>query len=248
MFNSDILAAKAGAILIEKTERRLAALLAERGASDPSELPRAVQSQLLQRATLEAAAANFPSGNLEMLKHGFQSFLHSAFLAAMDRITVSCKGKGDAFEMTRGVRAAVVLAGFGLPVAPFDLKAMRILAKPSNDIDTVQALFSADKGAYVGYSTCDAPFYLLLTDCIRSLLRLVPTHPKLTEVRELLARTNGSLPPDPGMRFRSGMAIFGRQPGDTISTVALLDPRPTGGSITLYAGWQVDGEPLWRSQ
>jgi len=54
----------------------------------------------------------------------------------MDRITVSCKGPGDAFEMTRGVRAAVVLAGFGLPVAPFDLKAMRILAKPSNDIDT----------------------------------------------------------------------------------------------------------------
>jgi hypothetical protein len=146
--------------------------------------------------------------------------------------------------MTRGVRAAVVLAGFGLPVAPFDLKAMRILAKPSNDIDTVQALFSADKGAYVGYRTCDAPFYLLLTDCVRTLLQLVPTHPTLSEVRELLARANGSLPPDPGMPFRSGMAIFGRQPGDTISTVALLDPHPARGSIMLYAGWQVDGEPF----
>jgi hypothetical protein len=169
MFNSDPLANKAGAILIQKTEPRLEALLAQHGASDPGELPRAVQGQLLQRATLETAAINFPAGNLEMLKHGLQSLLHSAFLAAMDRIRASCKGQGGAFEMTRGVRAAVVLAGFGLPVAPFDLKAMRILAKPSNDMDTVQALFSADKGAYVGYSTCDAPFYLLLTDCVRTL-------------------------------------------------------------------------------
>jgi hypothetical protein len=244
MFTSDALADAAGKILFEKTERRLEALLAEHGASDPSELPRAVQSQLLLRATLETAAANFPAANLDTLKHGFQSFLHSAFLTAMDRMTVSCKGQCDAFEMTRGIHAAVVLAGFGLPVAPFDLKAMRILAKPSNDIDTVQALFSADKGAYVGYSTCDAPFYLLLTDCVRSLLQLVPTHPKLSEVRELLARANRSLPPDPGMPFRSGMAIFGRQPGDTISTVGLLDPHPARGSIMLYAGWQVDGEPV----
>jgi len=66
MFNSDTLATKAGAILIEKTERRLDALLAEHGASDPSELPRAVQGQLLQRATLETAATNFPAGNLKI--------------------------------------------------------------------------------------------------------------------------------------------------------------------------------------
>jgi len=61
--------------------------------------------------------------------------------------------------MTRGVYAAVVLAGFGLPVAPFDLLATRILAKPSNDIDTVLELFSSDKGALVGYNSCAAPFY-----------------------------------------------------------------------------------------
>jgi len=87
----------------------------------------------------------------------------------MARMRLSCKSLGDAFEMTSGIYAAVVLAGYGLPVAPFDLEAMRILAKPSSDIDTVRALFSGDRGAYVGYSTCDAPFYLLLTDCVRSL-------------------------------------------------------------------------------
>jgi hypothetical protein len=126
----------------------------------------------------------------------------------MERMALSRRNAGDAFEMARGVHAAIALAGWGLPVASFDLEAMRIKAKPSNDIDTVQALFSADKGAYVGYSTCDAPFYLLLTDCISTLRQLVPVHPMLSELRHLLARGNVSLPPDPGQPFRHGMAII----------------------------------------
>jgi len=161
----------------------------------------------------------------------------------MARMRLSCKSLGDAFEMTSGIYAAVVLAGYGLPVAPFDLEAMRILAKPRRDIDTVRALFSADRGAYVGYSTCDAPFYLLLTDCVRSLRQLVPVHPRLSEVRQLFARTSRSLPRDPGQSFMSGMAVIGRQAGDTISTAGLFDPDPMSGSVMLYAGWQLDGEP-----
>jgi hypothetical protein len=244
MFNSATLAEKASTILIEKTERRLEALLAQHGVSDPGELPRALQSQLLQSAIFETAAATFPSGNLEMLKHGFQSFAHPAFLDAMDRMRVSCRSPSDAFEMTRGMYAAVVLAGYGLPVAPFDLNRPRILAKPTNDIDAVLDLFSSDKGAYVGYSSCDAPFYLLVTDCIRSMRRLVTTHPRASELKDLFARTDEPLPPDPELAFMPGMAIFGRQAGDMISTVCLLDPDPMAGSITLYAGWQVDGEPF----
>ena len=112
-----------------------------------------------------------------MLQHGFRSITHPAFLSAMDRMVVSCRSAGDAFEMARGVHAAIVLAGWGLPVAPFDLEAMCIRAKPSRDIDTVQTLFSADQGAYVGYSTCEAPFYLLVTDCISTLRQLVAAHP-----------------------------------------------------------------------
>jgi hypothetical protein len=242
MFNRHGLAYAAGAILIENTERRLEALLAEHGASDPGELPRSLQRQVMQRAILETAAANFPAAKLDMLKHGLRSFAHSAFLTAMARMRLSCKSLGDAFEMTSGIYAAVVLAGYGLPVAPFDLEAMRILAKPSNDIDTVLDLFSRDKGAYVGYSTCDAPFYLLLTDCVRSLRRLVPVHPRLSEVKELFARTGRPLPQDSGQIFIPGMAVIARQPGDTISTVGLFDPDPMSGSVMLYAGWQVDGE------
>jgi hypothetical protein len=165
MFTTDTLAATASALLIE---RRLEALLAEHGASAPNELPLALQLQLLQRAVTETAAVNFPAANLEMLQHGLHSFTHPAFKAAMERMRVSCKTGGDAFEMSTGIYAAIVLAGFGLPVAPFDLQAMRILAESSKDIDTMRELFSRDKGAYVGYSTCKAPFYVLLTDCVQS--------------------------------------------------------------------------------
>lgn len=79
-----------------------------------------------RRTLLEAAAAISPTANLEKLKRGFRSFTLPAFLEATDRMVLSCKGAGDAFEMVRGVHAAVVLAGYGLPVAPFDLETMRI--------------------------------------------------------------------------------------------------------------------------
>ena len=91
--------------------------------------------------------------------------------------------------------------------------------------------------------TCEGPFYLLLTDCVRTLRRLVPVHPRLSEVNELFARVGRPLPPDPEQSFVHGMAIVGRQLGDTISTVGLFDPDPTSGSVMLYAGWQVGGEP-----
>jgi hypothetical protein len=224
-------------------EQRLAALMAKHGAQHPRELPRPLQNELAERALLEAAVTISPTANLEGLKHGFRSALHPAFFDAMERMALSCKGAGDAFEMVRGVHAAIVLAGLGLPVAPFDLETMLIKAKPSNDIDAVQALFAAHKGAYVGYSACAAPFYLLLTDCVSTLRRLVPVHPMFAELRQLLAREGDSLPPDPGLPFRHGMALLSRQAGEAISTVGLLDPDPMGGSIMLYAGWEVNSEP-----
>lgn len=105
------------------------------------------------------------------------------------------------------------------------------------------ALFEDDKGAFVGYNACAAPFYVLLTDCVRTLRQLVPVHPRLSEVKWLFERNGATLPADPGQSFTPGMALVDRPPGDTISTVALLDPGPMGGSIMLYAGWEVDGEP-----
>jgi hypothetical protein len=243
MLNRHALADKAGALLFEKADRRFDVLLAERGVSDPRELPRDLQVDILRRAMIEAAVENFPTADLEILDHGARSFSHPAFAPAWERMRLATKGGSDAFGMSRGVYAAVVLAGFGLPVAPFDLVTTRILAKPSNDIETVLELFSSDKGALVGYNTCTAPFYVLLTDCVQTMRRLVPTYPLLSEINLLVERSGASMPPDPGHSFRHSMALALRQPGDAISTVVLLDPNPAGGSIMLYAGWQIDGAP-----
>ena len=163
-------------------------------------------------------------------------------MTAWDRVRSLTATGGDAFAMASGAYAAVLLAGFGLPVAPFDLKALRILAKPSKDIDTVLALFSRNKTALVGYSACDAPFYVLLTDCIRTLRQRVPSCPELADIKQLFGRLADPCPRTPARTSPRGMALFRRQPGDTISTVG-VDPNRTVGSIMLYAGWQVDGEP-----
>jgi hypothetical protein len=203
----------------------------------------ATQREILLRAVGETTAAISPGANLEALRHGLKSFAHPAFFPALGRMQLSTKGDSDAFDMARGIYAAVVLSGFGLPVAPLDLATMRILAKPSNDIDTVLKRFSPAKGAFVGYNACTAPFYVLLTDCLRSLRRLVPVHPELSEVKFLFERSTTSLPTDPGLNFKHWMGVIPRHPGDKISTIALLDPNPTGGSIMFHAGWQVSGKP-----
>jgi hypothetical protein len=80
MFDQHALADEAGAILFEKVERRLEALLAEHGASVPGELPPALQGQLLQDALVDTAAASFPTTDIDMLKHGLQSFTMQPFL------------------------------------------------------------------------------------------------------------------------------------------------------------------------
>src|SRR5712671_3053941 len=82
MFNRHDLADAAGAILLQKAERRFEGLVAQHGVSNPSELPTALQERILHSAIVETAAATFPTANIEMLKHGFRSCAHSAFRRA----------------------------------------------------------------------------------------------------------------------------------------------------------------------
>jgi hypothetical protein len=160
----------------------------------------------------------------------------------MNEVALLRKIPGEAFDILSGTPAAVFLAGWGLPVAPFDMEQMCIKAEPSNDIGTVHKMFAADDKAIIGYSTCDAPFYLVLTNCLATLRQLLPNHPMLAELRQLLARRGSALPSDNGQLFIPGMMLLDRQVGDTISTV-FLDPQPMGGKINLYAGWRVNDEP-----
>jgi hypothetical protein len=226
------------ACLFEKVEHRFRAFLAEHGLSHPGELPPEVRDEILRRAVIEAAVVNFPGAGLEGLSHGIKSFTHPAFLLAMERVQWSVSQDSDALELARGIDAAVVLAGFGLPVAPYDWLSMIIFGPTTNDIDTVLDQFSCCKNAAIGYSVCDAPFYVLLTECVRDLRKSVRLYPELSEVKKLFKRPGASLPPDPGKNFEPGMALFVRQPGDAISSVGLSPVEP----IVLFAGWQVDGE------
>jgi hypothetical protein len=205
-----------------------------------------VSREIFRCALVETAAADFPCADLEALSHGIQSFTHPASCAALEQMSLS-KTSSDVFEPARGVDSAVVLAGLGLPVAPYDLEAVCILEKPTKDIDTVLALFSRDKTAFVGYNVGEAPFYLFMTDCARTLRQRVSHDPEFSELKTLFECGDGAAwPPDPGISFQPAMGLFPRRPGDTISAVA-LDPGPTSGLIVLCAGWEVDGEPYGAS-
>jgi hypothetical protein len=141
MFNRHALAGPAGYLLLMGVERRFEALLAEHDAANPSELPRTLQSELLRRAIVETAAANAPTADPNMLDHATRSLTHPLFVPAWSRVKSLMAVAGDAFAMASGLDAAVVLAGFGLSVAPFDFS-LGILEKPSDHIDTVLAMFS----------------------------------------------------------------------------------------------------------
>jgi hypothetical protein len=156
MSNHQDLAETVAGILFAKAQPRLNAMFAEHGALHPEQLPESVSTDILRRALVETPAVDFPSIDLAALSHDILSFMHSAFHAASERIKLS--GNTDVFEPARGVDSAVVLAGYGLSVAPYDLEAMCILAKPTNDIDAALTLFSRDKTAFVGYDVCSAPF------------------------------------------------------------------------------------------
>jgi N-formylglutamate amidohydrolase len=96
MFNCHAMADKVSALAFEKIERRLEALLAEHGASDPNELPHAIQIEILRRAMIETAVANFPTADLETLDHHARSLAHPAFIPACERVRLATKQGSDA--------------------------------------------------------------------------------------------------------------------------------------------------------
>jgi hypothetical protein len=232
---------RAGGELFARAEPRLCELLAEQGVSDPHELQADLRWKLFRRAIVETAAVSAPTANLGALDHGLRAFAHPAFSPALSRVTALTPKESNAFALAAGIDAAVVLAGFGLHVAPVDRKSPRLLADASNDIDTVIDRFSRWKTAFVGYSSCAAPFYFLVTDCVRTLQQRLDTHAGLQHVRTLFQRSGKEAPRGMTKLFQHGLAIFAREAADQIPTFALQDPSPTAGSIVLYAGWIEDG-------
>ncbi len=236
-------ARQTGVLFLQRADRRLDALLREQGISDPLDLPPHVAAEMLRRALIETAALHAPTDNLKDMVHGFRSFTHPAFARALNPVRSSIDSDQDAFAMAAGIDAAVTLAAFGLPVAPFDLEQKRIVAKPSNEIDTVLRLFTGWETALVGYAVCSAPFYLLLTDCARTLHERVSVHPALAQIKWLYGREGMPVPGENASPFTSVIGLFPRRQGDKIHTTALLDEAPDAGSIILYAGWLAGENP-----
>jgi len=240
MHNLDPLAASALQNALEQCEPRLMEELARYGASSPDELPTDIAAEIFQQVLLETAAKNFPDAQIEALRHGLNAFRHPRFWTAFNRLKARTKTSSNAFESVSGIDAAIVLAGLGLPVAPFDRKRPRILAEPSSNIETVAKSFSRWKTAYVGYSPCDIPFYIILTDCMRTLREQVFNQPQLKEVKALFQRSGFDPPTGSFPAFKHGLVLIAREHGDAISSVLFENLAPDKGSIVLYAGWRVD--------
>lgn len=226
--------------IFKRAEPRLNQLLAEHGAKSPQDLPPELAGNILRQVMIEAAAT-VQGANVQALSHGLGAFMRDDFGPALKRAKAFAEEEKDAFSMVAGIDAAIVLAGFGMEVAPFDRKNPRILANPTNDIDAAKQNFLRWKTAFVGYSPCKAPFYILVTDCRKTLCDRLRTDPRLLPVRQLFERQGGKLPPDEKQPFRHGVSIFPREPGDKIEMLCLMDPNPHTGSIWLFAGWEENG-------
>jgi hypothetical protein len=135
--------------------------------------------------------------------------------------------------------------GTGIPVAPFEkqtapVKALRLLAPLSDDIDVVAKNFAQHPAASIGYSSCAAPFYLLLTNCLLTLRKTIVSDDRLQEARQLVERTGHQWPTGTIAPFQHAMFVFPRKAGDRIP-MALVDGRPDGPSIMFSAGWLEGG-------
>jgi hypothetical protein len=215
----------------------------ELGITDPKQLPHDVAVRTLIEASTEAALFNFPHANVAKLEHGLRSFTDALFAPAMDNVRKIVDRSTDAFDMCVGTDAALVMAAFGVAVAPLDKRTRTLLAEPSTDLKQVAASFAKLKTALVGYNTCEAQFYCLVTDSLSDLKTKLVTEPRLQPVASILGRIGDALPPANGRPFQHFAAVFARNPDDRFETFFLDDPRPTNGSVLFTAGWMDGSEP-----
>lgn len=220
---------------------KLKAALKQHNVSSPNHLSREVAGKIFRDIVVQIAVERFPAAQLDAITHGLTSFVDQRFARSFAKLRAASDTPMDAFAMASGEDAAVVLASFGLPVAPFDRKRPRIIAAPSNNIDEVAEQFSSSKTAYVGYSPCDAPFYILITDCVQTMRRQIEVRVELEQLKTLLARTGAEWRTERFPPFTHGVALIAREPSDAVRTVFLHNPNPYEGSVGLYAGWNSNG-------
>jgi hypothetical protein len=231
------------ASLLQRATPRLNELLREHGVRHLSELPYEVMTKIRQRAILETALTENPLANADGLRQTLQTLDNPQFLQALQRVK-KIAVPVDALEPTAGIDAAIFFAGLGLPVCPFDRFKLAPVGVASAEIDEVAKAFENRKSAYVGYSPNLAPFYLVVTDCYRTLAEEGVRDPALAPVRDRIVEAIRYGDSVPAKRFQWAVFALPRFEGEKVPHTMVEDPRPDRGSIVLYAGWTEDDD--WK--
>lgn len=203
-------------------------------------LPRAQQTELLKSTMVEATATLNPDADFDGLRRVFDMMGDVRFTSAMGR--VRALPYGGAFDPAIGQDAALILSGAGLAIQPMDRKTGRPFAELAYGIDQADRIFSKAKTAWVGYRPAEAPFYVLVTDCVLTAYKHIKQNPAFADLKRKMETGYGGFPPQPGVpQFKHGLLLFAREPGDQIETLVIEDPSPERGSVMLLAGWK-DGD------
>lgn len=236
----DAFARLVGQEMLGRAERLLKEKLASRRLADLEDISPDVQEQLVREALTETAA-QVQGADLGLLQDILDGVFRTELRQAVQNVLSGLSAPYEPFDFAAGLDAALVLAFFGLPIAPMERASGRITAPLSTNLDQVTADFEATDADLVGYSTCEAPFYVLFTDCHDTVARLIASEPKLERIRVLFERDSLPLPQDHGRPFVHACWIFRRQPGDRIGGLQYFDPRDDRGAFFFFAGFLEDG-------
>ncbi len=224
--------------LAARAEPKIQAALSARGVASVSELTREEASRIIEDALAATAVESFPTVDVAKMTLGFRNLLHPQFSSALVSVRRTLARGYGAFEHASGPEAAIILAGFGVQVAPLDKRTAQPLAALSNDVETVAANFNVRRTALVGYQADQVEFYVLATDCQRTLKERLASDRRMETIRVLMQRANVILPPDPGKRFQHLALLLARNEGDEVSSLAIEDHDPQRGSILFTAAWR----------
>lgn len=216
------------------------------GVTSPQELPSALSKEIFISAFREGAKIAFPDINPDKLTSALKAFSDDNFRQS-HKLMSSIEEPKDAFEPARGRSAAIVMAGFGLPVAPFDVSTGELLAPYSTDLETIRTAFGETDEYIVCYNSAEAEFYSLQTDCTKTLASKIKYNKAARPIRALFKRAHLEIPKADD-KFVHYSLLFARKNGDQIPTLGLIEDAPDKGSIMLCAGWlnesgEIEGAP-----
>ena len=238
----DAFAVMAGEAMLKRVGVVLTRKLEARGLAGLAAISPELQEQLYREAVMETAI-HMPGADLAMLNRVLDGIFRSDLSDAVRRLASQSGEPYDAFDFASGRDAAVLMAFFGLPVAPMERVSGAITSALTTEIDAVVAAFESSEADLVGYSSAQALFYVLITDCQDTVAQVLKSEPKAARIADLFQRDGLPLPEPLGTPFVKACWIFRRRPGDRVGGLMYIDPRQDWGSYFFFAGFMDGQEP-----